>query len=163
MKQVIARALYFQVVSHTLNNQEAVSNHCPTMEVAGLILGVVGTLPVIVKVVEGYQIMIEITHVKRHMATLAQDIGTEIIILRNTYEGLLHGIVPAWELDRLQNLDPSDADWQKYDDKIRSRLRESYHDFRSRVKAIAEAVEDLKAKLAVTPNGEVRTNQSGYP
>lgn len=117
----------------------------------------------IVKVVEGYQIMIEITHVKRNMATLGQDIGTEIIILRNTYEQLLHGIVPAWELDRLQNLDPSDADWQKYDDQIRSRLREFYYDFHFRVKAIAEAVEDLKAKLAVTPSGEVRTSQSGCP
>lgn len=133
------------------------------MEVAGLVLGVVGTLPVIMKVVEGYQIIVEITRVKRYMATLGQDIGTERIILRNTYERLLDGIVPAWELDDLRDVDPLTAKWQKYDDQIRSRLRESYQDFHFRVKAIAEGVEDLKEKLAVTPSGEVCINQSGYP
>lgn len=129
------------------------------MEVAGLVLGVVGALPVIVKVVEGYQLIVEIAHVKRHMATLSQDIGTEKVILTNTYERLLDGIVPAWELDGLKDLDHSDAKWRQYDDQIRSRLRESYQDFHLRVKSIAEAVEDLKGKLAVTPSGEVCVNQ----
>lgn len=133
------------------------------MEVAGLVLGVVGTLPVIIKIVEGYQIIVEITRVKRYMATLGQDIVTERIILRNTYERLLSGIVPAWELDDLQEMDPTTAKWQEYDDQIRSRLRESYQDFHVRVKAIAEAVEDLKDKLAVTPRGEVCIKRSGCP
>jgi hypothetical protein len=133
------------------------------MEVAGLVLGVVGALPVIVKVIEGYQIIVEITRVKRYMATLGQDIETERIILKNTYERLLDGIVPAWELDGLQYMDHSTAKWRKYDDQIRLRLRESYQDFHFRVKAIAEAVEDLKEKLAVTSSGEVRINRIGCP
>jgi len=133
------------------------------MEVAGLVLGVVGTLPMVVKVIKGYQIIVEITRVERYMATLGQDIETERIILKNTYERLLDGIVPAWELDDLQEMDHSTAKWQKYDDQIRSRLRESYQDFHFRVKAIAEAVEDLKEKLAVTSSGEVRINKIGCP
>lgn len=130
------------------------------MEVAGLVLGVVGTLPVIIKVIEGYGIIVEITRIKRYMAILRQDIETERIILRNTYERLLDGIVPAWELDDLQDVERSTTKWQKYDYQIRSRLRESYQDFGIRVKSIAEAVEDLKEKLAVTSSGEVRINCS---
>jgi hypothetical protein len=133
------------------------------MEVAGLVLGVVGTLPVIIKVVEGYQIIVEITRVKRYMATLGQDIATERIILRNTYERLLDGIVPAWEFDDLQDLDPSTTKWRKYDDQIRSRLRDSYHDFYLRVKTISEAVGDLKEKLALAPSGEVCINRGKCP
>ena len=132
------------------------------MEVAGLVLGVVGTLPVIIKVVEGYQIIVEITRVKRSMATLGQDISTERIILKNTYERLLDGIVPVWELDDLQTLDCSTAKWRKYDDQIRSRLRESYQDFHLRAKAIAEAVGDLKEKLAMTSSGEVCINRTAW-
>ncbi|KAG6363888.1 hypothetical protein INS49_008991 [Diaporthe citri] len=125
------------------------------MEVAGLVLGVVGALPVIVQIVKGYQIIIETTQVRRYMAMLEQDLSTEGIILRHTYERLLNGIVPAWELDDLQDLEPSSSKWKKYDDQIRIRLRESYQDFHLRAKAIAEAVQDLRERLPTGTSSQV--------
>lgn len=126
------------------------------MEVAGLVLGVVGVLPVMVQIVGGYQIINEATQARRYMAMLGWDLSTEEMILRQTYETLLNGIVPAWELDDLQNLKPSSAEWQRYDYQIRLRLRGSYDDFRLRVEAIAEAVHGLRAKLPINPDSEVR-------
>lgn len=130
------------------------------MEVAGLVLGVVGVLPVIIDVVEKYQVLVEIKRVKRYMAVLGQDLDTQRIILTNTYERLLNGIVPAWELDSLKAVEPSSAKWHKYDAQIRYRLRESYQDFLSRAKTIAEAVQDLQEKLATSPSGKVRTSRT---
>lgn len=129
------------------------------MEVAGLVLGVVGALPVIIQAAEGYQILVEIAHVKDHMESLGRDLHTEMIILRNTYERLLDGIVPLWELDRLQRVQPLSAKWKLYDKKIRLRLRDSYHDFLFRAKAIEAAVQELQEKLATNTNGEVCTSQ----
>lgn len=118
------------------------------MEVAGLVLGVVGVLPIIINVVDGYQIIVEITRVKRFMAILGRDLSTERIILRNTYERLLNGIVPSCDIDTLRNVKPSSTEWLQYDLQIRERLRDSYKDFQIRVKAIDEAVQELQEKLA---------------
>lgn len=125
------------------------------MEVAGLVLGVVGVLPVIIQVIDGYQIIVEITRVKRFVAMLGQDLSTERIILRNTYERLLNGIVPPCDIDTLRDVEPSSAEWLQYDMQIRARLQDSYRDFQSRVKAIDEAVRELEEKLAVNCSGKV--------
>lgn len=126
------------------------------MEVAGLVLGVVGVLPVMVQIVRGYQIIDEASQARRYMAMLGWDLSTEEMILRQTYETLLSGIVPAWELEDLQNLEPSSAQWQRYDDQIRLRLRGSYAEFQRRVQDVAEAVQGLREKLPVNPDSEVR-------
>lgn len=125
------------------------------MEVAGLVLGVVGALPLIIKAAEGYQTLVEIARVKDHMESLGRDLRTELIILRNTYERLLDGIVPAWEVEILHHVKRPSAKWKMYDKQIRLRLRDSYHDFLFRAKAIEAAVQDLQEKLATNTNGEV--------
>lgn len=130
------------------------------MEVAGLVLGVVGALPLIIKAAEGYQTLVEIVHVKDHMESLGRDLSTELIILGDTYELLLDGIVPPWELYILQNVKRSSAKWKLYDQKIRLRLRDSYHDFLFRATALEAAVQKLQEKLATNPNGEVGASQS---
>lgn len=130
------------------------------MEVAGLVLGVVGALPLIIKAAEGYQTLVEIVHVKDHMESLGRDLSTELIILGDTYELLLDGIVPPWELYILQNVKRSSAKWKLYDQKIRLRLRDSYHDFLFRATALEAAVQGLQEKLATNPNGEVGASQS---
>lgn len=125
------------------------------MELAGLVIGVVGVIPVLVEVVEGYRRIVEVAHVKRYMADLGQDLRTEKIILQNTYERLLDGIVPAWELGTLTQMEPQTSKWKSYDVHIRIRLRQSFEDFQKRTQDMQNAVSELQEKLHIDANGQV--------
>lgn len=119
------------------------------MELAGLVIGVVGAMPVLVEVVEGYRIIVEVAHVKRHMADLGQDLRTEKIILKNTYECLLDNIVSASELETLTQMEPQTPKWQRYDRKIRARLQGSFDVFQKQTEDMHNAVAELQQKLGI--------------
>lgn len=125
------------------------------MEVAGLVLGVVGALPMIVQIVNGYQMISESARLSDYMAMLEVSLKTEEIILGEIYKTLLYDIVPDHELDSLLEIKPTDAKWQRYDTQIRMRLRESHDVFHFSIHAIDRAVRDLKAKLPRRPSREV--------
>lgn len=134
------------------------------MEIAGLVLGVVGVMPVIVEVVKSYRSMIVgLAHVKRYMAELAQDLKTEELILHNIYELLLDGIVPAWELETLTRMEPQNPKWQEYDRQIRARLGKSFIIFLKGAQDIHQAVEELQQNLATDAKGNVSLRQTLDP
>lgn len=127
------------------------------MELAGLVIGVVGALPVLVEVVEGYRIIVAVAHVKRHMADLAQDLRTEKIILKNTYECLLDNIVSASKFETLTQMEPQTPEWQQYDRNIRARLQGSFDVFQKQTEDMHNAVAELQQKLGIdATNREVR-------
>lgn len=152
---VVLQAFRCRDLDQSCDPELALKSFKPGMELAGLVMGVVGVLPVILDVVEGYHIIVDVAHVKRYMADLGRDIETEMVILQNTYERLLDGIVPAWELEALTKVEPQTSKWKIYDRQIRDRLQNSFDDFLKRTEDMQNAVSELQKKLVIDDKGKV--------
>lgn len=126
------------------------------MEVAGLVIGVVGILPMMVQIVDGCRMISEIKRVKTFMDKLRRDLETEEVTLNQTCEKLLTGIVPAHRFELLRAMEEKDPEWHEYDEQIRARLQEVYEGFVFRAKEIAKVTEELRKKLEEIPIEKVR-------
>lgn len=125
------------------------------MEAAGLVLGVI---PLAIKALNTYlDILSTIKNVRRDLEYMIRDLKTEHQILQNTCETLLKGIAPDSVLDSMIE-DPFGPAWSQYDDEVRLRLWRSADVFQERVAEMRQAAIDLQQKLAVGPDGKVRTD-----
>ena len=125
------------------------------MELAGLAIGIVGVLPVIANVAEGYRMLVQFGHMKRSMAELRGELETESIRLRNIFEKVLGDAFPALDFQSFTLLEPQSSEWLSYDKQIRASLQESFDDFQEKTQKIQTAVTELQQKLATDPEGKV--------
>lgn len=125
------------------------------MEVAGLVLGII---PLAVTALKTYarilSTMKAMKSAKQDLEAMIRDLETERQILQNTCELLLSDIVGDESLSRMIE-SPSETDWKIYDDKVRERLWNSTDLFRDRVAEMRSAVEELRLKLCIDPDGAV--------
>lgn len=121
------------------------------MEAAGLVLGII---PVAIEVLETYNnIYSFLKYAKLDLDSLIRDLTTEHMILRNTCEILLGGIVPDSALEAM--IKNPGVDWAAYDNEVRLRLWGSWDIFLEYIEDIREATSLLREKLAVHQSGMV--------
>ncbi|KAL1640287.1 hypothetical protein SLS58_007103 [Diplodia intermedia] len=129
------------------------------IEVAGLVLG---AIPLAVK---AFKIYAEsVSQVKRyrgyrnHLQDLYQDLDSEYIVYLNTCEQLLDGIVDhnAQKTKLLE--DPGGDAWRdpELEEKLKRRLARSYENYMETVQGMKSAVEEIKARLKLGPDGKVQ-------
>ena len=116
------------------------------LEVVGLVLGV---LPMAIKALKTYrEIMSDVKRVPNDLANLIDDLETEMIQLRTSCELLLEQIVPFEDIaDYLD--DPMSPKWKisGVNDKLKTRLSDSYPKFEEKVRDIQAVGQDLEKKL----------------
>ncbi|KFG87271.1 hypothetical protein MANI_012648 [Metarhizium anisopliae] len=127
-------------------------------EVVGVVLG---TIPLVISAIEHYERVARTVQILRRRAkvmhALARSLRTEQRILENTCETLLGGVVPA---DCVKPLlaEPFGPLWQ--DDKIslevERRLDYTTEDFKDLVESIKEALQELRVKLDLGSDMEVK-------
>ncbi|KAM7214863.1 hypothetical protein V8F06_009771 [Rhypophila decipiens] len=123
------------------------------MEVAGVVLGV---LPLAIKAVKQYMdILSSVKDAKRGLKALLQDLETEQIRLETTCEVLLDGVVPHDAIDRLIG-SPLGSEWKPYGERLRLRLWTTAQKFEEQVAEMRAAVEELRTKLCIEPDGTIR-------
>lgn len=132
------------------------------MEVAGLVLGVI---PLAVTALKTYIKILDtvkaLKRAKQDLEAMIRDLETERHILQNTCELLLSGIVEDEVLNRMIET-PCGPDWKTYDDKVHERLWNSTDLFRDRVAEMRSAVEELRLKLCINPDGTVSFRILGF-
>ncbi|KAI0438563.1 hypothetical protein F4803DRAFT_534540 [Xylaria telfairii] len=129
-------------------------------EVVGVVLG---TIPLLVSALERYERGIKTIQIVRRRAkvmhSLATALSTEQTILRNTCETLLGGIIDPKNMKPLL-AEPFGPLWQDPDTKalIERRLDHTLKDFKALVHSMEEAVEEIRSKLGLGPDCEIRIN-----
>lgn len=122
------------------------------LEVAGLVLG---TLPIAIKGVKAYiDMMSSVKSVKRDLKHMLRDLETEKVLMENTCEALLVGVVPTSMIDKMIEA-PFGPEWKQYDERLRLRLWRSYKQFEEQVSDMMKSIEDLREKLCLHPDGQV--------
>lgn len=130
----------------------ATSQNMSGMEVAGVILGV---LPLAIKAVKQYMdILSSVKDATRTLKYLLQDLETEQVRLETTCEVLLDSIVPHDVIDRLIRT-PLGSEWKQYNEKLRLRLWSTAQRFEEQIAELQVAVEELRTKLCIEPDGTV--------
>ncbi|KAI1179692.1 hypothetical protein F4777DRAFT_531444 [Nemania sp. FL0916] len=129
-------------------------------EVVGVVLG---TIPLLISALEHYERGINTIQIMRRRAkvmhSLATSLSTEQTILRNTCETLLRGIVRYEDMAPLL-ADPLGPLWQDPDIKARveRRLDHTLEDFEAQVYFMKGAVEELRSKLCLSTDLQVKIN-----
>ncbi|KAI0096018.1 hypothetical protein GGR51DRAFT_52355 [Nemania sp. FL0031] len=127
-------------------------------EVVGVVLG---SIPLLISALEHYERGMQTIQLVRRRAkvmhSLATALSTEQTILRNTCETLLAGIIDPEDLAPLLT-EPFGPLWQDPDTKARveRRLDHTLKDFKALVYSMQEAVEEIRLKLGLGPNCEIR-------
>jgi len=124
------------------------------LEIVGVVLGV---LPLAVKALQGYLRLFSSMKrgtVQRNLNELIRDLQTEQIMLQNTCELLLDGVVPQSAIDRLI-LAPFGPDWQPYNERLKLRLWTPSGNFETQVAELQKAVQELREKLCLEADGSV--------
>ncbi|TGJ79461.1 hypothetical protein E0Z10_g9299 [Xylaria hypoxylon] len=127
-------------------------------EVIGIVLG---SIPLLISALEHYERGIKTIRMFRHRAkvmhSLATALSTEQTILRNTCETLLGGIIDPKDMKPLL-AEPFGTLWQDPETKalVERRLDHTLKDFKALVQSMKEAVEEIRSKLGLGLNFEVR-------
>ncbi|KAI8628244.1 hypothetical protein F5Y19DRAFT_476654 [Xylariaceae sp. FL1651] len=126
-------------------------------EFAGVVLG---GIPIIISLLEGYTKVAEASRVyrsvARHVRVLCQELETERLVLQNTCEKVLTGLVPPYELTAMI-VNPG-AWWKdSIGDKVSSRLggTESRDAFASTAATIRETIDEIRNTIGLDLKGEV--------
>lgn len=129
------------------------------LEVVGVVLG---TLPLAIKALQAYRdVLSSVRNGKRDLICLVRILETEQLLLQNTCESLLVGIVPPLMIDTMID-DPFGPGWKKFDNELRLRLWRSYEKFEEHVAEMGVAVSELKGKLNIGEDGQVDTSNGSY-
>ncbi|KAI1746748.1 hypothetical protein F4782DRAFT_544038 [Xylaria castorea] len=127
-------------------------------EVVGIVLG---AIPLLVSALEHYERGMKTIQIIRRRAkvmhSLATALSTEQTILRNTCETLLGGIIDSEDMKPLL-AEPFGPLWQDPDTKalVERRLDHTLKDFKALVYSMKEAVEEIRSKLGLGPDFEIR-------
>ncbi|KAI0913261.1 hypothetical protein F4823DRAFT_578687 [Ustulina deusta] len=127
-------------------------------EVVGIVLG---AIPLLISALEHYERGIKTIQIVRRRAkvmhSLATALSTEQTILRNTCETLLGGIIDAKDMKPLL-AEPFGPLWQDPDTKalVERRLDHTLKDFKVLVQSMKEAVEEIRSKLGLGPDFEIK-------
>jgi hypothetical protein len=122
------------------------------LEVLGAITGVLGVLPVAVDALKTYKsILSSIRNADRDLKALIQDLETEQLCLKTTFEVLLEGIVPFSMIDDLIK-DPFGVSWEIFNHQLRLRLWDSLAKFERHALDMQKAVLELRGKLNIHDN-----------
>ncbi|KAI0453847.1 hypothetical protein F5B21DRAFT_478081 [Xylaria acuta] len=127
-------------------------------EVVGIVLG---TIPLLISALEHYERGMKTIQIVRRRAkvmhSLATALSTEQTILRNTCETLLGGIIDPKEIKPLL-AEPFGPLWQDPDTKalVEGRLDHTLKDFKALIHSMKEAVEEIRLKLGLAPDFEIR-------
>ncbi|KAI1365123.1 hypothetical protein F5Y08DRAFT_328246 [Xylaria arbuscula] len=129
-------------------------------EVVGIVLG---AIPLLISALEHYERGVKTIQVFRRnakvMHTLATALSTEQTILRNTCETLLSGIIDPRDMKPLL-ADPFGPMWQDPDTQalIERRLDHTMKDFRVLIYSMRQAVEEMRVKLGLESNLQIKVN-----
>ncbi|RWA11650.1 hypothetical protein EKO27_g3446 [Xylaria grammica] len=127
-------------------------------EVVGVVLG---SIPLLISALEHYERGIKTIQIVRRRAkvmhSLAIALSTEQTILRNTCETLLGGIIDPGDMGPLL-ADPFGPLWKDpYTEAIvERRLDHTLKDFKALVHSMKEAVEEIRSKLGLGQDFEIR-------
>ncbi|KAK4442333.1 hypothetical protein QBC34DRAFT_313351 [Podospora aff. communis PSN243] len=127
-------------------------------EVAGVVLG---SIPVVISALEFYiRGLGPIRRWRRftlELESLVLKLGTEEAKLQNVYEKLLRDIVPDDQIEPML-MGPFGPLWKdpRTVDRIRQRLWRHSKLFEANVRQMNDAMEDMKQKLNIGPDGKVR-------
>ncbi|KAI0801634.1 hypothetical protein GGR55DRAFT_469519 [Xylaria sp. FL0064] len=127
-------------------------------EVVGIVLG---AIPLLISALEHYERGIQTIQIVRRRAkvmhSLASALSTEQTILRNTCETLLGGIVDPKDMKPLL-AEPFGPLWQDPETKalVERRLDHTLKDFEALVRSMNEAVEEIRSKLGLGRDFEMR-------
>ncbi|KAI0546406.1 hypothetical protein F4679DRAFT_557803 [Xylaria curta] len=130
-------------------------------EVVGIVLG---AIPLLVSALEHYERGMKTIQIMRRRAkvmhSLATALSTEQTILRNTCETLLGGIIDPKDMKPLL-AEPFGPLWQDPDTKalVERRLDHTLKDFKTLVYSMKEAVEEIRSKLGLGPDFEIRIDE----
>jgi hypothetical protein len=126
-------------------------------EVAGIVLG---SIPFIISVLDDYSAGLQ-SHpawrkYEREVRSVVRGLSTEQHVLINTYETLLQDVVPDSEIDGLVKT-PFGPAWgsERLRQSLWARLHRDYDVFLATVNDMMDAVEEIKAKLDLGPDGVV--------
>ncbi|KAI0474347.1 hypothetical protein F4859DRAFT_482758 [Xylaria cf. heliscus] len=127
-------------------------------EVVGIALG---AIPLLISALEHYERGIKTIQIVRRRAkvmhSLATALSTEQTILRNTCETLLGGIIEPKDIKPLL-AEPFGPLWQDPDTKalVEQRLDHTLKDFKALVHSMEEAVEEMRLKLGLGADYQIR-------
>lgn len=126
-------------------------------EVAGIVLG---SIPLVISGLEYYMkglgMLENFRSYKRVLKRLILALQTEHVSLQNICEKLLVGIAPQTRIEEMID-DPFGDLWKKEEilSNLRLRLWRSFKIFDERVRDMKEAIEEMRLKLNISPDGKV--------
>lgn len=129
------------------------------LEVAGVVLG---AIPLVIAALEHYATGINTAKrfwfYKAQVEKLIDRIETQQTMYVNTLEELLIGIVKNEEIaELLADVDSKMWKASELDERLRDRLRGAYKVYFTNVKGMESALKKMMAKLALDPDGKVRS------
>lgn len=125
-------------------------------ELAGLIIGAVGLLPVVAQGIQGYSMLRETLHQCRECTTVLRSVETQVQVqegrFRNNSELILHLVAREyktnWEM-RAMIENPKHALWMdaKLNDRLRQTLSRNYGHCESIIESTKETLQDVQNAL----------------
>lgn len=128
------------------------------LEVAGIVLG---SIPLVISALENYDHGLQAypawRKYAREVRSLVRGLSAENRVLVNTYEALLQDVVADREIDALIRA-PFGPGWKsdELNRRLEVRLCRDYDIYTAVIRDMMEAVEEIKAKLDIGPDGQVR-------
>ncbi|KAI1383043.1 uncharacterized protein F4822DRAFT_434968 [Hypoxylon trugodes] len=125
-------------------------------EIVGTVLG---AIPLIISVIRNYQKVSEYRDQRRILEGLARDLDIESTSLRNTCMSLLEEVAPPSELRTMHSAFP-ELLWENDNVRLRVESRVNCTGFLDIVRDMEMAIEELKKKLKLGPQCEVKSPKS---